>query len=76
MKAKNVYYCSGVLRGQHQEQHIEAVSEKQAEYFFKKYYGKDGFTMRNVRAEFICAMEECPQGEQLAMHIDATWRVS
>ena len=76
MKPKNKYYCTGILRGNPTEMEVEAVSEKQAEYFFKKYYGKAGFTMRNVRAEFMYAVDECPRGEQLAMNIDAAWRVS
>lgn len=64
MKTKNKYYCTGILRGNPTEMEVEAVSEKQAEYFFKKYYGKAGFAMRNVSIEFMYAVEECPQGVQ------------
>lgn len=64
MKTKNKYYCAGILRGNPTEMEVEAVSEKQAEYFFKKYYGKAGFAMRNVRAEFMYAVDECPRGVQ------------
>ena len=69
MRAKNKYYCSGVLRGRLQEKEIYACSEKQAEYFFKKYHGKAGFAMRDVRTEFMYAMEECPLGVQIEMNL-------
>lgn len=69
MLKMNKYLCSGILRGNYTEMEVEAVSVKQAEFFFKKYYGKAGFAMRNVRAEFMYTLDACPQGEQLVFNI-------
>lgn len=69
MATMNMYYCSGILRGNLTEMKIEAASARQAEYFFKRYYGKAGFAMRNVTAEFMYAVDECPQGLQLEMKL-------
>lgn len=61
------YRCSGVVRDRKQSKIITAVSEKQAEFFFKREYG---YAMRNFQIQFISSPFREPyhvaeQGTQL-----------
>ena len=61
---QNRYVCSGLVNGQLYRGSVNAVSIKQAEFFWKRKYG---FACRNFRVERIINAQE--EQSQLCFNI-------